>query len=186
MLDNLFKNIHEEFHEKIEEMQKSKGLRIWILHILDQHGPKNGVEIMDSVQAHHENIHRILQKDDINHKHHRGHIHSKRPSPGSVYPMLKKMVDEGLIVKREDGRYDLTEKGQKIIHKLFGFGHPFSRSHEKRMDRGTFAIESVLTEIDGYISYLEDVKREKLILHTKLIDELNERFKKIRESLQEE
>ncbi len=54
------------------------------------------------------------------------------------------------------------------------------------MDRGTFAIESVLTEIDGYISYLEDVKREKLILHTKLIDELNERFKKIRESLQEE
>jgi DNA-binding PadR family transcriptional regulator len=183
MLDDLFKNLHKEFHERIEEMQRSKGLRIWILHILDQHGPKNGVEIMDAVQAHHEDIHRRFRKDDVNHRHQRDHIHSKRPSPGSVYPMLKKMVDEGLIVKIEDGKYDLTGKGQDIIHKLFG--HPFFKSHGEQIDRGALAIENALTEIDGYVSYLGDIKKEKLMPHEELINELSERFMKIRESLQE-
>ncbi len=172
---NTWRNLHEKFHETIEEMQKSKGLRIWILHILDQHGPKNGVEIMDAVQSHHEDIHRM---------HNGCHEYSKRPSPGSIYPMLKKMVDENLIARREDGRYELTDKGKKIIDKLFG--HPFFRSHGKQMDRGEFAIKSALTEIDGYVSYLEDIKREKLILHEELIEELSERLKKLRESLQDE
>lgn len=160
-------------------MQKTKGMRIWILHILDQHGPKNGVEIMDAIQSHHED-----QKEDINHEHHRNHVHSKRPSPGSIYPMLKKMINEGLIIKREDGRYELTKRGQKLIHKLFG--HTFSPSQRKQIDREAFTIESALTEINVYISYLEDIKGEKLILHEELIEKLSERFKKIRESIEEE
>ena len=177
---NTWKNLHEKFHERIDEMQKSRGLRIWILHILDQHGPKNGVEIMDAVEEHHERMHRILQKRDLK-GYCRDHGYSKRPSPGSIYPMLKKMVEEELIIKREDGRYELTEKGQKIIQKLFG--HPFFRSHEK-MDRGTLAIEEALTEIDGYISYLEDIKKEKLAPHEEVIATMGERLKRMEESLQ--
>lgn len=171
---NTWKNLHEKFHERIEEMQRSRGLRIWILHVLDEHGPKNGVEIMDAVQTHYEGIHR----------HHGSYRHSNRPSPGSLYPMLKKMVTEGLIAKREDGRYELTEKGHKIIHKLFG--HPFFRSNGKKMDRGAMAIENALAEIDDYVSYLEDIKKEKLTHHEELIGLLSERLEKIKDSLQKE
>ncbi|MGZ7068928.1 MAG: PadR family transcriptional regulator [Methanobacterium sp.] len=169
-----WKNLHEKFHERIEEMQKSRGLRIWILHILDEHGPKNGVEIMDAVQTHQETLH---------HLNHRGHRHSKRPSPGSVYPMLKKMVAENLIIKREDGRYELTEKGHDIVYTIFGHFHG---RHRKNTDLGTFAIENALTEIDGYVSNFEDIKKEKLIPHEELIRNLSERLKNINESLHEE
>jgi DNA-binding PadR family transcriptional regulator len=180
MWDDLWKNLHEKFHERMEEMQKSRGLRIWILHILDELGPRNGVEIMDDVQKHHEAFHKMRNRSN---RHHRDHRRSKRPSPGSIYPMLKKMVEEGLIVKMEDGRYDLTDKGQEIVYKIFGHWH---RQYGKNVDRSAFAIESALTEIDGYVSYLEDIKKEKLAPHEEHIGVLSERLKKIKESLQEE
>ena len=55
-----FKDLHQNFHERIGEMQKLGGLRIWIIHTLDENVPQNGVEIMDSVQAHHEGLHQIF------------------------------------------------------------------------------------------------------------------------------
>jgi DNA-binding PadR family transcriptional regulator len=171
---NTWKNLHEKFHERIEEMQKSRGLRIWILHVLDEHGPKNGVEIMDAVQTH---------QKTLLHLNREGHRHPKRPSPGSVYPMLKKMVAENLISKREDGRYELTEKGQEIIYKIFGHLHGL---HNKNTHRGAFAIENALTEIDSYVSNFEDIKKEKLIPHEESIGNLSERLKNIKESLHDE
>lgn len=184
MWDTL-KNLHEKFHENIEEMQKLRGLRIWILHVLDD-GPKNGVEIMDSIQEHHEQMqkmHQIAGNNQHNqHLHRSMKHHTKRPSPGSMYPILKKMVDENLITKWEDGRYDLTRKGQEITHKLFGH----LRRHGKQMEHGAFAVKNALTEIDSYVSYLEDIKKEKLILHEELIDNLSERLKNIKESFNED
>lgn len=177
MWDKL-KSIHDEFHERIEEMQMFGGLRMWILHVLDEHGPKNGVEIMDAVQTHYYAIHQMY---GLHKMHHGSHKHSKRPSPGSIYPMLKKMVAEGLINKREDGRYELAEKGQTVIIKLLGHFRP----HEN-INHGSFAIESALSNIDGYIAYLEDIKKEKLTPHENLIENLSERLKKIKESLNEE
>ena len=173
MWDKL-KDLHKEFHERIEEMQKLGGLRIWILHVLDEYGPKNGVEIMDAVQVHHEGLHQT---------HYEGHRQSKRPSPGSIYPMLKKMVSENLINKREDGRYELTGKGKERSYKIFRHFHGF---HGKHIDRGTFTIENTLIEIDSYVSYLEDIKKEKLVPHEKLIRALSERLKNINESLDED
>lgn len=163
-----FKNLHKEFHEKMEQMQQFGGLRILILHVLDENGPGNGVEIMDAIQAHHESC-----------KLHRGHK-PPRPSPGSVYPMLKKMVNEGLLTKREDGKYELTEKGNKVINKLYGRFKP----HEK-MDRGEYSITKALTEIEGYVSYLEDIKEEKLAPHGELIAELSQRLKTISDLIRE-
>jgi DNA-binding PadR family transcriptional regulator len=170
-LNDLHQDLHKTFHERIEELQKLGGLRIWILHILDEHGPQNGVEIMDSFEAHQEGLHVI---------HIMGINHSKRPSPGSIYPMLKKMVSENLISKKEDGRYDLTAKGREISDKIFlGF-------HGRRVNRGSFPIENILTEIDSYVSYLEDIKKKKLVRHEKLIGLLSERLKNIQESLHED
>jgi len=180
----------KDFHDRLEELGKLGGLRIWIIHVLDD-GPKNGVEIMDAIQEHHESIHEMrdermrLMTDD---KHYQQHLQrrlrhaSRRPSPGSVYPMLKKMVTEGLIIKQEDGRYKLTDKGQEMAYKIFGR----FKSYTEQMDRGAQAVERALTEIDSYVSYLEDIKKEKLIPHEELIRELSERLKKIEKSLKEE
>ena len=179
-----WKNLHDKFHENIEEMQKLRGLRIWILHVLDD-GPKNGVEIMDSIQEHYEQMQQMHSMG--NSKHRSRHLHhtmkhASRPSPGSVYPILKKMVDESLISKGEDGRYELTSRGQEISHKLFGH----LRRYAKQADRGAFAVKNALTEVDGYISYLEDIKREKLILHKELIGDLCDRLNNLKDSLYED
>ncbi len=177
------RNLHGKFHERIEEMQRLGGLRIWILHVLDD-GPKNGVEIMDSIEQHYDEIGKMRRGDDRFNKHIRHSMkHApKRPSPGSVYPMLKKMVDENLIIKGEEGKYELTDKGKQIAYKVFGHLKP----HNKHMDRGAVAVEHILTEMDSYVSYLEDIKRERLIQHEELIDDLSIRLKNIKKSLHED
>jgi DNA-binding PadR family transcriptional regulator len=185
-------------HERIDKLHKLGGLRIWILHVLD-HGPKNGVEIMDAIQEHQEMVQEMYQKrmhqfsDDKHDRHYNRHYNlffqktlknvSSRPSPGSVYPMLKKMVDEGLISKFDDGKYDLTETGRQTIYEAFG---GLRGLNGEQMDRGGYAIENALTEIDNYVSYLEDIKKEKIAPHEELIGNLSERLKKLKESLHED
>ena len=175
-----FKNLHDKFHESIEEMQKLRGLRIIIIHVLED-GPMNGVEIMDSIQEHHEKFHNMHGIANSKYTPPRMKHHSHRPSPGSVYPILKKMVDEDLIIKLDDGSYELTNKGKNITSKLFGN----IRQNIKPKEQGAFAVKNALIEIDGYVSYLEDIKNEKLILHEELIDDICSRMNNIRDSIHE-
>jgi len=35
-----------------------------------------------------------------------------KPSPGLIYPLLGRLLDEGLIEETKDGRYQLTKKGE--------------------------------------------------------------------------
>jgi DNA-binding PadR family transcriptional regulator len=102
-------------------------LRTWVLSILQQ-APKNGVEIMDQIE--------LASQGDW------------RPSPGSVYPLLGELYKEESISKREDGRYEITEKGK------LEFG--WSSGMPTRQPRST---DDMIEEILSYISYLEDVKR---------------------------
>jgi len=171
-----FKNLHDKFHEKIEEMQKLGGLRIWIIHVLDE-GPKNGVEIMDAIEEHHKMMEQRQLTDERFRKH---MMHSmKRPSPGSVYPMLKKMVEEELIIKIDDGKYKLTEKGQKIASSFFGRFRP----REANMDRCVMVVESALAEIEGQVAFLESIKPEKLGQYKERIETINEKIEGIVRSL---
>ena len=62
--------------------------------------PKNGVEIMDGIEAMT-----------------RGWW---RPSPGSVYPLLERMTAEGTVRRRDDGRYELTAKANAELEVSFG------------------------------------------------------------------
>ncbi len=91
-----------------------------------------------------------------------------RPSPGSVYPMLEEMVQDGLIKKREDGRYELTNKEQQ--EEEWPFSHHFT---------GPRSIDAMLNEITGYISYFEDLTktdRAKLESHKDKIRTIAERL----------
>jgi DNA-binding PadR family transcriptional regulator len=90
--------------------------------------PRNGAEIMNQIES-------------ASHGH-------WRPSPGSIYPLLDQLCKEESISKREDGRYEITEKGKKE------FKWPYEMySNQPRSADG--AIE----ELNSYLSYLEDLKR---------------------------
>jgi len=36
-----------------------------------------------------------------------------KPSPGLIYPLLGRLLDEGLVTEPEDGRYQLTKQGEE-------------------------------------------------------------------------
>ena len=36
-----------------------------------------------------------------------------KPSPGLIYPLLGRLLDEGLIEETKDGRYQITKKGKR-------------------------------------------------------------------------
>jgi DNA-binding PadR family transcriptional regulator len=71
-----------------------------------------------------------------------------RPSPGSIYPLLDQLVEEKLVVKRDDGRYELTDSGRR--------GPDWVRDW---VGRGPRSPQEALSEMEAYIAYLEDVGR---------------------------
>ena len=95
-----------------------------------------------------------------------------RPSAGSVYPMLETMAQEGLIKKKEDGRYDLTPQGKEEVT------WPSHMAHEPR------SVEDVVTKISSYVSYMEDISAtegDKVKAQAKRIKDLSERLSKMGE-----
>ncbi|NYT03303.1 MAG: PadR family transcriptional regulator [Candidatus Methanofastidiosa archaeon] len=57
----------------------------------------------------------------------------RRFSPGTIYPVLKKLKDKELIIDDEEKRYTLTEKGQKeLILRINNFFKTFHDLEEMR------------------------------------------------------
>lgn len=90
--------------------------------------PKNGVELMDDIE-------KMTQG-------------WWRPSPGSIYPLLEQLSSEGLIRKRDDGRYELTDKASEELEWAFG------SNFRKRP-----SVDEMINEIGGFVSYLEEIGR---------------------------
>ena len=110
--------------------------------------PKNGVELIDGVEAMT-----------------RGWW---RPSPGSVYPLLERMAEEGTIRKRDDGRYELTAKANAELEVSFGPRFRSPRSGEQ-----------AVLELQSLISLVEDlvkVKPEELNLQKDKMRDLARRL----------
>lgn len=105
---------------------RKRGLRMMVVTILSE-GPKNGVELMDGVEAMT-----------------RGWW---RPTPGSIYPLLSQMTDEGTIKKAEAGRYELTASAKREYHATFRF-----------RGRPSGGVNEVLDEIKSLVTYAEDLK----------------------------
>jgi DNA-binding PadR family transcriptional regulator len=170
----------EDVLDRINELDKLGGLRFITLHVLED-GPKNGTEVMNSIQEHREqinqmNLHSKCQEDQIICP------SSLKPSSGSVYPLLKKLEAEGLLIKRMDGRYELTEAGHQTIYKISG--NLLNHSDKKPIDRSAIAIETALNEIDSYINFIEDIKQEKLAKNKERIAIFIKRLEKIKNSLE--
>ena len=112
-------------------IHRRRGLRGWVLSLLAR-GPKNGAEIMNAIEEMSQGW--------------------WRPSPGSVYPLLESLAQEGLIARQADGRYALTVTGQQAME--WPPWMPWG-------PRGPQApgVDGVVGELNGYVSYLEDVAR---------------------------
>ncbi len=139
--------------KSILKMKRWGGLRYVALYSLSQ-SPKNGAEIMDEVE--------------------KMSMGAWRPSPGSIYPLLNNLLEEGLIRKRDDQRYELTSAGAEEI----GFGGPRHSHHH-----ATYSLEGALDELDSYVSYLEDLPRERLKPAEARLARIAERLQRLKESL---
>jgi DNA-binding PadR family transcriptional regulator len=110
--------------------------------------PKNGAELMDAVEQ-------MTQG-------------WWRPSPGSVYPVLEQLASDGLVKKREDGKYELTDAAQDEMEWSFGPSYRRPRS-----------MERTIAEVSGFVSYVEELSRsnpEKIGPHMDKIAKLADRL----------
>jgi DNA-binding PadR family transcriptional regulator len=111
--------------------------------------PKNGVELMDEIE-------RMTQG-------------WWRPSPGSVYPVLEQLTKDGMVKKREDGRYELTEKASDELEG--SFGHAFGRRER--------SVDEMFDEVGGLVSYMEELVKSdpaKLKEHREQLQALADRL----------
>lgn len=116
------------------------GLRMLIVSILRQ-APRNGAEVMEQIE-----------------------ITSQgwwRPSPGSVYPLLDQMQRDGIIQKREDGKYELTEAASQ------DYGWPWGTSTKQPQ-----TIDEMVTAMNSYVSYFEDIAKPDRSKLTPYMDRL--------------
>ena len=53
-----------------------------------------------------------------------------KPSPGLIYPLLGRLLDEGLIEETKDGKYQITDEGKTISKDL----EVFNRNMKEQID----------------------------------------------------
>ena len=109
-------------------MHRKRGLRMAIVTMLAS-SPKNGVELMDEIE-------KMTQG-------------WWRPSPGSVYPVLEQLSKDGMVKKRDDGRYELTDKASDELEG--SFGHAFGRRQR--------SPDELFDEVSGFVSYMEELAK---------------------------
>ena len=131
--------------------RKKRGLRNWVIMILRRQA-RNGAEIMDDMEV---------------------MTHGWwRPSPGSVYPLLEEMVQDGTLRKRPDSRYELANPVDS------DFWH-----QGWRMTAAPRTPQEILQEISGLTAYLEDLRRSQPSVTDPIQSELDavaERLRKLR------
>ncbi len=114
--------------------------------------PKNGVELMDEIES-------MTQG-------------WWRPSPGSVYPVLEQLVKDGMVKKKDDGRYELTDKASSELE--WSFGPAFGRKQR--------SLDEMVEEVSGFVSYMEDLAKSdpsKMKEHQEALLSLSQRLEKI-------
>lgn len=104
-----------------------RGLRPAVCYLLAG-GPKSGAEIMDEIEK-------------MSHG-------WWRPSPGSVYPLLEEMARDGVLKRKDDGRYELSPSARTPFG--WAFGRPGPRT-----------AEDAVRELSGLVAYLEDLRSSR-------------------------
>jgi DNA-binding PadR family transcriptional regulator len=101
--------------------------RHYILGLLKEQ-PMSGKEIIDKA---------VLQSDG-----------RWRPSPGLIYPMLGRLLEEGLIVETDGGRYTITPKGVDISSDIESVRHIIQKQLDVMLRVGNVGRFMALDLID--------------------------------------
>jgi len=129
--------------------KRGAGLRLWVMALLSK-SPKNGAELMDEIE--------------------RMTLGFWRPSPGSMYPLLEQLSEEGLVSKRQDGKYELTEKG-KVEYGHLGWGPA----------RAPATLPEMITEMSGYLSFMEEQGKASLAAYRDQLKRIADRLNRLLE-----
>jgi DNA-binding PadR family transcriptional regulator len=71
-----------------------------------------------------------------------------KPSPGLIYPLLGRLLDEGLVAEENDGRYAITKKGIEITSDLESFGNVIQKQIDVMMRVGNVGKFMAMDLID--------------------------------------
>ncbi|HEU4604705.1 MAG TPA: PadR family transcriptional regulator [Nitrososphaera sp.] len=70
-----------------------------------------------------------------------------KPSPGLIYPLLGRLLEEGLVIE-DDGRYAITKKGLEITSDLESFGNILQKQIDVMMRVGNVGKFMAMDLID--------------------------------------
>jgi DNA-binding PadR family transcriptional regulator len=108
-----------------------------------------------------------------------------RPSPGLIYPMLGRLLDEGLIYEIDNGRYQITPKGegtaadikslhnivQKQLDVMFRLGNVGKFMALDMIDRVSAVGSALSSNLDKMTEQEREKYREFLLSELKKLDE---------------
>ena len=133
--------------------------RFYILELLKKK-PYTGKEIIDAA---------VKQSEGI-----------WKPSPGLVYPLLGRLLDEGLIEETNSGKYQITRKGKATADDLDAINDIVKKQLDVLFrigNVGRFAVMDILEKISSMgallssnVSYMtkEETSKYKKFLETEL------------------
>ena len=73
-----------------------------------------------------------------------------KPSPGLIYPLLGRLLDENLIEETENGKYQIRNKGKTTFEDLESFNHNMKKQMDTMMKManvGKFMAMDVLERV---------------------------------------
>jgi DNA-binding PadR family transcriptional regulator len=102
-----------------------------------------------------------------------------KPSPGLIYPLLGRLLDEGLIEEAKDGRYQLTKKGLETAQDV----DKINDIVKKQLD-----VLFRLSNVGRFVALdlLEKISTMGSILSSNVTNMTDEETQKYRKFLQEE
>ena len=71
-----------------------------------------------------------------------------KPSPGLIYPLLGRLLDEGLVAEENGGKYAITKKGIEITSDLESFGDVIQKQIDVMMRVGNVGKFMAMDLID--------------------------------------
>lgn len=95
-----------------------------------------------------------------------------KPSPGTIYPLLSALQSEGLISKRDDMRFEMTEEGFAYI----GLDKKEGRSNRYE----TWNVDTIIREIESNITFLEEENENLAHSDNIRIENIIERLEKLK------
>lgn len=100
-----------------------------------------------------------------------------KPSPGLIYPLLGRLLDENLVMEDKDGRYMITKKGVEITSDLQTFGNMIQKQIDVVLRVGNLGrfvamdlIDRITTIGTALSSNLDSMTQEERIRYKEFLE----------------